>query len=234
MKICEICKLDLSNINTTNQSWLIRVDPEDLSTTLKEIFMQLKDMSWLNKLEFKPLRDSFEERAKITCDHLKEKLLDNSTNDNIKENAGEYIVSNLSKTALIVGMNHTDIPLMELLGRKRTNNPGFDFYTEKDKLLVAGEAKYIDSSNAYNSSLKQIYEFINQNKHIQDIALLMFFTNDESLENLNQNKFNICAAFSSTQIKTSDLINNIKKNDYFKKCIEQHDVFLVAVNMYEN
>lgn len=43
-----------------------------------------------------------------------------------------------------------------MLGRKIINNPGFDFYTEKDYYVTAGEAKYKNGSNPYNISLSQI------------------------------------------------------------------------------
>ena len=219
-------------VDTENITWFLRVDPENLSMTLQDIFVELRTMSWLDKFEFKALRDSFRIRAEKTCDYLEKQLLDDSVKTDIKERAGEYIVSNLSKSALVKGLKHQDIPLMELLGRKRSNNPGFDFYTEKYGYLVAGEAKYVGKVNAYNSSLKQICDFIVEDKHIQDIGLLLFFTSNDSIEKMNNGTFGVCAGFSSTNIDTNDLIDNIKENKYYKECIKEHDVFLVAVDMY--
>lgn len=61
----------------------------------------------------------------------------------------------------------------------------------------------------------------------------MPFATSESIVNLNNNKFFVCAAFSSINKKTDDLINNILGNSHFQKCIKQFDIFLVAVDMYE-
>ena len=232
MKILEQKFIDVSQYNKDKKVFFIRINPENLSLTISEILTELRTMSWLNKFNFEPLKEAYSLRAKNTCDYLERVLQDKSDLSKLKETTGEYVVSNLSKKSLVENLQHTDIPLMELLGRKKSNNPGFDFYTEKDFLIVAGEAKYKANQNAYNSSLKQINEFVKEKKHIQDIPLLMPFVNPESLVNLNNNKFFVCAAFSSTDKQTDDLIVNILNNAHFKECLEQFDIFLVAVDMY--
>ena len=61
----------------------------------------------------------------------------------------------------------------------------------------------------------------------------MPFTNTESIVNMNNNKFCVCAAFSTTNKSTNDLISNILNNKHFKDCLKQCDIFLVAVDMYD-
>lgn len=232
MKIIEQGYIDENKYNSSHKVYFFRINPGKLSTTLNEILTELRVMSWLNKFDFEPMKNAYKIRAENTCDHLEKELLNINSESELKEIAGEYIVSNLSKKSLVNHLNHGDIPLMELLGRKKSKNPGFDFYTENNTYLVAGEAKYKNNINAYNSSLKQIVDFINEQKHIQDIPLLIDFVKDESLENMNNNIFNVCAAFSMTKIDTNQLINNILKNQYFQECVSKHDIFLVAVEMY--
>lgn len=220
-------------IDSDKKAHLLRVKPEDISVTLSQIIQELSDLSWLNTLEFLPVRESFKSRAQKTCNELKIKLLSSDNQEDILSDAGEYIVSCLSKNALVNILGHKNIPLMELIGRKKTGNPGFDFYTESNEILVAGEAKYVKESNAYNSSLKQINQFISENKHKDDIGLLFFVASEKSLENMNNDRFNVCAAFSSTSIETKILEENIKNNDEFKKALTYSNVYLVAVDMYE-
>lgn len=234
MKIIEQGYLDKNVNKLSHNVYFIRINPEKLSSTLNEILTELRTMSWLNKFNFEPMKNAYKIRAEKTCEYLEHELLNIHTDTELKETAGEYIVSNLSKKSLVENLNHGDIPLMELLGRKKSNNPGFDFYTENDIYLVAGEAKYKNNINAYSSSLKQINEFIKDQKHIQDIPLLIGFAKNESLENLNNNNFSVCAAFSTTKIDSSNLIDNILSNTYFKECVTNYDVFLVAVDMYGN
>lgn len=220
-------------IDSNKKARLLRVKPEDISATLIQIIQELSDLSWLHTLEYSVVHESFKSRAQKTCDELKIKLLNPSNQEDLLSDAGEYIVSCLSKNALVKILDHKDIPLMELLGRKKTGNPGFDFYTETQEILVAGEAKYVKDSNAYNNSLKQINQFISENKHKDDIGLLFFVASQKSLENINNDVFSVCAAFSSTSIKTETLENNIKNNEEFQKALTYSNVYLVAVDMYE-
>lgn len=233
MKIVESRKIDVSELSNNNEAHFVRIDPEDLSCSVFEILQDLANMSWLNKFDQESVRDSFQSRATKTCKYIQAKLIDPTTNIPLVDKAGEYIVSCLAKKALLNVYSHNDIPLTELIGRKISNNPSFDFYTEKDYLLTAGEAKYIKGINAYNSSLSQINRFIKEEKHIDDIPLLLYFVAVDSLDNLNKGHFSVGAAFSATKIESDALIDNILKNNEFQKVIKNHSVYLLAVNMYE-
>ena len=233
MKIIVAKQIDVNKFTAQHSAFFVRIDPEDLSLSVLEILQDLANLSWLNTFDRESVKNSFKSRATKTCDDIKCKLVDANTNTPLIDEAGEYIVSCLAKKALVSVYAHKDIPLAELLGRKISNNPGFDFYTEKDGLLTAGEAKYIKGVNAYNSSLSQVNKFISKKKHIDDLALLFFFVPDESLDNMNKGNFSIGAAFSVTDIETEKLIMNILKNNAFEKTIQNHSIFLLAVNMYE-
>lgn len=235
MEIKEFRKIDIKNYGYPNSRdiFFIRVTYGNLSNTLKEILEELSDMSWLERFDKEFLRKSMKENATKTCVKLEEIFF--KQEGPLIADAGEYIVSCLAKKAIVNSLKHRDIPLMELLGRKKVGNPGFDFYTEAEEnmLLYCGEAKYVSNVNAYSSSLSQINDFINDKKHIGDICILNGHSNEESLTNLSDDKFGVCSAFSVTNIKTDKLIKNILKNSDFKKCLEYQDIVLVAVDVYE-
>lgn len=232
MKVVENKEIDVTSLSN-NKAYFLRIDPEDLNVSILEILQNLADMSWLNAFDKDYIRSSFQSNAVKTSRYIHSKLIDKNTNAPIIDEAGEYIVSCLAKQALITTCHHMDIPLMELLGRKISNNPGFDFYTECESILTAGEAKYIKGVNAYNNSLSQINEFILNNKHVEDIGILFFFATDIALENMNNGLFTIGAAFSVTDIDTDLLIKHIVNNAAFQTSIKSNSVFLLGVNMYE-
>ncbi len=234
MKVIESCKINKrQGIDSPYDIYFIRIEPEDLSLSISEVLEELADLSWLNKFDKSYVKDSFRSRAQKTCSYIKNKLLDNETNTQLIDKAGEYIVSCLAKKALVNSLQHTDIPTMELLGRKISNNPGFDFYTEKDSIITACESKYLKGINAYTSSLSQINRFIKDNKHIDDIALLYFFATDDGIENLNNGLFAVGAAFSVTEIDSQKLIAGITNNSDFQELAKSNSIFLLAVNIHE-
>jgi hypothetical protein len=207
------------------QCVFIRVEPKDLSITIKEILFELAQFSWLSKISSEPIKNSFKFKADKTIKRLTEKLGDLDDNGDIKMVAGEYIVSTLSKKAIVNQLSHTDIPLMELLGRKVVGNPGFDFYTEDEingNIIFCGEAKFENGKNAYNESLKQSNTFIDKSKHVEDLSLIERFTSEKSQENLNKGDFGSSLAFSMKNSTDSNyLIEIIKKNKHFQELIDK-------------
>lgn len=234
MKIVEQKYIAGNKLDQRCDVYFIQIDPEKLSTTLMEILNNLRDKSWLKKIDDENTMVSYQQIANNTCEYLENKFRDLKDDSELKKSAGEYIVSNLAKKCLVEELHHNDIPLMELLGRKDVGNPSFDFYTEIDFYLVAGEAKYKKDANPYNDALKQILEFISKEKrkYIGDFHKLKYLATDKSMINMRKGKFHVCAAFSITQIDTDKLINNILANEHFKKCVSSHTIFLVAVQMY--
>lgn len=234
MRILEQFKISLPEYGLPKKDgvYFLRIDPEDLSLALYDILDELANFSWLNSFDKAAVRKSMETNAKKTCDALKSKFFDKEQ-EPVVEQAGEYVVSVFSKRGVVEGLGHHDIPLAELLGRKKTGNPGFDFYTEDStlQLVTCGEAKYIHGKNAYTSSLKQINQFIADDKHISDIVILNNLASDDSIDKLSIGQFGVCAAFSSTKIGTSELLANVCAKKDFQDCLKYEYIILVAVDI---
>lgn len=234
MKILSSYKIDLAKYGLTGYSYFIRVSPENLEITIKEILLELSNFSWLAKINKDYLKVAMEHRANSTCEYLKKAFYDNQ-NTPLLTSAGEYIVSSLSKRSIVEELNHLDIPLAELLGRKKVGNPGFDFFTEDldESQISCGEAKFENGKNAYNSSMKQIRNFIIDKKYCDDIPLLQALASENSLYKMGTDKIGVSAGFSSTNIIDDNLIEDIIANKYFRELVKNYKVILVAVNMYE-
>ncbi len=234
MKILSSYKIDLAKYGLTGYSYFIRVSPENLEITIKEILLELSNFSWLAKINKDYLKVAMEHRANSTCEYLKKAFYDNQ-NTPLLTSAGEYIVSSLSKRSIVEELNHLDIPLAELLGRKKVGNPGFDFFTEDldESQISCGEAKFENGKNAYNSSMKQIRNFIIDKKYCDDIPLLQALASENSLYKMSTDKIGVSAGFSSTNIIDDNLIEDIIANKYFRELVKNYKVILVAVNMYE-
>ena len=135
MKILSSHNVDLTKYGLKGSAYYIRVSPGELEITIKEILIELSNFSWLAKFNKAYLKKSMEHKAQATCDYLKKSFYDDQDNPLIS-NAGEYIVSTLSKRSIVEELGHLDVPLAELLGRKKVGNPGFDFFTEDYFLLI--------------------------------------------------------------------------------------------------
>ncbi len=234
MRIIECKKINITEFgpDANENVYFIRIDPEDLSLALEDILNELGNFSWLSKFDKDFLRASMEENAQKTCEALKEKFYDKDGDPLIGE-AGEYIVSVCSKRGVVEQLGHADVPLAELLGRQKTGNPGFDFFTEETslELVTCGEAKYLHGKNAYGTSLSQINGFIKDKKHKSDIIILNGLVSDNSLHNLSEGRFGVCAAFSSTNIQTDILISHICANTHFQQALGYNYIILVAVDV---
>ena len=234
MRITECKKINLTDYGLIlkDNVYFLRIDPEDLSLALQDILNELGNFSWLSKFDKDFLRTSMQVNAQKTCVALKEKFYDKNGDPIISE-AGEYIVSVCSKRSVVEQLGHADVPLAELLGRQKTGNPGFDFFTEEStfQLITCGEAKYLHGKNAYGTSLSQINRFITENKHKGDIVILNGLVSDNSLHNLANGNFGVCAAFSSTDIKTATLIAHICANSDFQQALDYDYIILAAVDI---
>ncbi|MBQ5837194.1 MAG: hypothetical protein IIW39_00840 [Clostridia bacterium] len=94
----------------------IRIDPEDISATMADILKVLMDMSWLKNFDEEYERGAFASKANKTIDDIKDKF-SKCSSDKVTSSAGEYIVSELAREALINQLTYLDIPLAELLGK---------------------------------------------------------------------------------------------------------------------
>ena len=209
-----------------------RIDPEDISETLADILRTLMDLSWLSKFNKDYQKKAFSSRAQKTIDDIKDKFTQ-CADDGITKDAGEYVVSELARETLISELDYLDIPLDELLGKKKSGNPGFDFHSQNKitDTVIFGEAKYVASTTAYSSALPQIVEFIRDGKDVEDLPELEPFCTSSALQRVADGNKGFSAAFSAKSTSTDRIISNIVKRDDFQKLLQYEEVILVAVNL---
>ena len=209
----------------------IRINHDNVSITLREVLDCLNELSWISKFDKEYLQNSFMKRATDTIDYITTNII-NGTESEVTTDSGEYVVSVLSKKAIVDKLDYLDIPLAELIKEKVVGNPGFDFYSEnKNNILLFGEAKYVAKKNPFNDALEQIEEFSISGKDINDIASIDRFFSEKSLENANNGDKGYIAAFSSTGIETEKLVKHIQNNEHYKNLSSHKELICVAVTI---
>lgn len=209
-----------------------RIDPEDISATLSDILRTLMDLSWLSKFDQDFEQKAFASRAKKTIDDIKEKF-DQCVDDSISKDAGEYVVSELARETMVSELDYLDIPLDELVGKKRSGNPGFDFHSQNKitDTVIFGEAKYVATTTAYSSALPQIVDFIRDEKDVEDLPELKPFCTTSALQRAADGRKGFSAAFSAKTTNTDRIIANIKKRPDFQSLLQYEELILVAVDL---
>lgn len=232
VNILKVLEVRLVNVTGTAKVQFIRIDPEDLNATLSQILNILMDLSWLKNFDQDYLIQSYTNRANKTIDDIKKKFDDCDT-DKLTSDAGEYVVSVLAKDTLTTELSYTNIPLGELLGKKTSGNPGFDFHSQNPltNTVIFGEAKYVATQSAYHSALTQIEKFIVAKKDIDDLADLRDFCTPSALSRASKGLKGFAAAFSVKSTSSDRLIELIQKQSDFKKLLSYEEIILVAVNL---
>ena len=209
-----------------------RIDPEDVSATLADILRVLMDLSWLSKFDQDYEKQAFALRAQKTIDDIKNKF-DQCIDDSITKDAGEYVVSELARETLIAKLDYLDIPLAELVGKKRSGNPGFDFHSQNKitDTVIFGEAKYVTKTTAYSSALPQIVEFIRDGKDIEDLPELKPFCTSLALQKAAGGTKGFSAAFSAKITGTDKIVESIVKRTDFQHLLQYEEIILVAVDL---
>ena len=209
---------------------LIRVQPNNLNTTLGDILNTLSSMCWISQMS-DVLKQAYHVRAQATID----KLNDDFTNGTVSEiisNTGEYIVSELTRSSIVNELKYMDIPLGERFKQKATGNPGFDIFTvNTNEQILFGEAKYVANSNAYNNAIKQINRFITEKRDQTDLPDLVQFNIANAISNASNGDRGFIAGFSSTTISDGNLEQNIKDNTAYKALPKDKEIICVAVDV---
>ena len=209
---------------------LIRVQPNNLNTTLGDILNTLSSMCWISQMS-DVLKQAYHVRAQATID----KLNDDFTNGTVSEiisNTGEYIVSELTRSSIENELNYMDIHLGELFKQKATGNPGFDIFTvNTNEQILFGEAKYVANSNAYINAIKQINRFITEKRDQTDLPDLVQFNIANAISNASNGDRGFIAGFSSTTISDANLEQNIKNNAAYKALPKDKEIICVAVDV---
>lgn len=230
LKVLEVKQLTIHGSKAKVQ--FIRIDPEDTAQTLSDILKAMMDMSWLKNFDKEYIKQSFKERATITIKDIKRKF-NMCINDKLTSEAGEYVVSELAREALVGELKYMDIPLGELLGKKISGNPGFDFHSQNilTETIIFGEAKYLSNGSAYINALSQINKFIDEKKDVKDIADLEHFCSDKALERASNGMKGFAAAFSAKSTSSNKIISLIKARSEFNSLVAYEELILVAVNL---
>ena len=218
-------------VDKHNRVYFLRIQPDDLKITLSHIFDILSDLSWISKFDEDYIREGFHERANDTLVDIYNKISTSST-DEVSSDAGEYVVSELAREAIVDRLGYLDIPLAELYNKKKSGNPGFDFHSQSlDEIVIFGEAKYLDDRNAYGSGLKQVVNFISHKKDIKDIPDLRDFCSSNALSNVSKNIKGFAIAFSAKDTSSDALVSGITRNQYFLSLLQYQEIIMVAVNI---
>ncbi|KAA6329369.1 hypothetical protein EZS27_021817 [termite gut metagenome] len=210
----------------------IRINPDDIALTLREVFDSLSKLSWINAFDAEYIRASFAVRAESTVKYIADNII-KSTDDSVTSNSGEYVISELARKTIVDELKYLDIPLAELIKEQKSGNPGFDFYSVNGvNIILFGEAKYIADRNAYGSAFSQIVRFEEEERHLADLVDIDKFCCKESLDNASiHNKKGFMAAFAAKATPTDNLIQNIRNNEDFKKLSTHEELICIAVNI---
>lgn len=229
MKILELRAIPVSGKAIVQ---FIRIDPEDISTTLSDILKAIMDLSWLKNFDADFAVQSFKQRAQITITDIKDKF-DKCIDGELTKDAGEYIVSETAREAIVSQLGYLSIPLSELLGKKTSGNPGFDFHSQNNitNTVIFGEAKYVTAQSAHSRAIKQIKDFIDDKKDIADLADLRDFCTPAALTRAATGVKGFAAAFSVKSTSSNRLIASIQANPAFSELLKYEEVILVAVNL---
>lgn len=228
MKVIECSKIDVEKHDSIT---FLRIEPDNISVTLRDIIVSLSDMSWIANFDKAYIRGSFKKRAEDTAKYLEKKLLDDG-GGTLTEDSGEYIVSELAREALVSKMGYLDIPLAELFKKKISGNPGFDFYSANNqKIIIFGEAKYNARHNAYGVGMEQVDGFIKEEQDIADLNDIDKFFEEISLEKAYAGDKAYAIAFSSKQTTSERIIKGIVANKHYSNIAKHKEVVFLAVNI---
>ena len=209
----------------------IRIDPENLSVTIRDIITSLSNLSWIAKFDKSYIRNSFFKRAEDTAEYLADKILKDD-GDKITEDSGEYVVSELAREALVIELKYLDVPLAELFKEQVSGNPGFDFYSaNKEKVIIFGEAKYSSGRNAYGIGMEQVDRFIREGQDVSDLNDIDKFFEEESLKLADNGDKAYAIAFAAKGTASDMIIKGIIRNKHYKDIAINKEVIFLAVNV---
>ncbi|MCC8407672.1 hypothetical protein LJ707_01945 [Mucilaginibacter sp. UR6-1] len=221
----------VDHIQIENHISFIRIDPTDISLTLRNILVSFNDLSWIRQFDDEYQRVSYQVRARKTADHIANFII-KAKADKITSSSAEYVVSELARQTIVEKLNYLDIPLAELFKKNIILNPGFDFYTRNlNEILLFGEAKYVAKQSAFGRSLEQIIRFANQQQDISDLNDIKDFFCKNSMNNCVKGHKGYIAAFSAKATPTDQLIKSIKRNKHFVDASKYKELICVAVNL---
>ncbi len=228
MKVTDFIKMDEQNGKNV---LFLRVDPEDISITLRDIIDTLSDLSWISKFDKSYLQHGYRTRAEATVKHICQKILD-GTASGVYGDAAEYIVSEVARETLVKHLKYKDIPLGELFKEQISGNPGFDYFTANlSDVIIFGEAKYLAAKNAYGTGMSQTARFIKEGRDKADVVDIQNFFSESALTGVINGTKGFSIAFSAKKTDSDVLIQNIKTNAHYDELCSYQELIYVAVNI---
>ncbi len=208
----------------------LALEISDLDKRVSEMLEVALDTSWLEPLGVID-KLGYAARSKRTRDKIVNEILNNIESE-ISEEFGEYMVSDVAQSALKKHLNHIRLPLAEFIKEKISGNPGFDFHTECPKAILSfGEAKYSGVKNSHGRALKQINDFIVDEKDIQELPdIQKFVTSAAALNAINGRKA-YSAAFSIMSDDVALIMENALKSKYVKTLLKYESLYLIGVRV---
>ena len=229
----EILKFDPVKVESC-QVYLIHLRIDDLKATAGDMIKRISDTSWLEKLDYVP-KTTFTATSKKTIDKLVNQIYAKIDTKVTKE-FGEYLISDASQLALRDRLEHTIVPLAELLKEKISWNHWFDFHTEwksENWILSFGEAKYRSSWNPHEKAMTQVMDFIKDGKDDADLLILQSFVTQASIDNFKFNRKAFAAAFSINWKDIDWIFGNALKHSRIKELITYPELYLIGVEIWK-
>lgn len=175
---------------------LCYVAVKDVGKISEKLTESVLDTSWMSKLD-KGGQLAYRVTAQQTANALATIFKKAQGAPGIGSEFGEVMVSMGAGRALEQLFQHAILPIAELWKPQIKQNEGFDFHTVcSQQLINFGEAKYSGKVNPHGKAIKQIKDFIDEEKYFRDQPHLVKFVPDKAHENLLSDQFGVVAAFS--------------------------------------
>ncbi|EPW8660695.1 TPA: hypothetical protein L4T60_004600 [Pseudomonas aeruginosa] len=172
------------------------VKVDDIKTFAESLTGDVLDTSWMANLD-KGVRRQYDYTVKETAAALVGIFKDAMGGGKVGAEFGEVMVSIGSARALEQVFSHSKVPIAELWKPQVKQNEGFDFHTVcTGDFINFGEAKFSASINPHGLAISQAADFISVEKHLRDRGHLVNLVGASSIENLDNDKFGVVAAFS--------------------------------------
>lgn len=187
---------------------LCHVKVSDIKKIALELTNSVLNTSWIMNLD-QGTRRSYEKTAAETAHLLVDIFNKAASSSKVAGDFGELLVSIGSARALELIFDHIQTPIAELWKPQKKQNEGFDFHTTcPGKLINFGEAKYSSKTNPHGDALSQAHRFIRADKHFRDRVHLINLVHEDAIENLDNGKFGIVAAFSLNSTNPLTIFDN--------------------------
>ncbi|WP_444998427.1 hypothetical protein [Aliikangiella sp. IMCC44359] len=191
---------------------LCHVKVKDLKKLAFELTRVVQTKSWIYKLDTATQR-SYIKTAKDTAQDLIEIFNRLNPSGKVSGEFGELMVSIGSSRALEMIFTHDPLPISELWKPQKKQNEGFDFHTVcPEDLINYGEAKYSTKETPHGEAIGQARGFIDEEKHFRDRVHLINLVKEEAIQNLDDDKYGVVAAFSLHAVNPLKVLHNALKS----------------------